>query len=72
MFTLNYRNKHKNFEKLESNKISQRNEQIIVEEWKIETKHESIKVIKALPEPSSQEGWTAIPEIVKKSKQKRK
>lgn len=28
-------------------------------------------VIKAIPEPTSEEGWTAVPEVVKKKKPKK-
>lgn len=66
-----FRNKRKIAEKIGTVKENEKGNVILTEKICEEKKGNS-KGINILPEPSSEEGWTSVPETVKKMKQKKK
>lgn len=65
------RNKNKISDTCETEEESSGQFRSVVEEVKEDIKSKEQIVIKVLPEPSSEEGWTDVPEVVKKKKNKK-
>lgn len=66
------RNKNKISDTWETEEESSGQFKSFIEEVKEGIKSKEQIVIKVLPEPSSEEGWTDVPEVVKKKKIKKK